>query len=282
MNCSHRTRWFSLAALGLAVSIGFPQTAKAQVVLYSANFSNPPFTDGTLVTVAVATDTTTPGQDNWLNSNAGLTNPIQVSNSASNGIVTLTTSGQDVRRVFNGGAGAAVTSGSVFLDAHVTVSASGTGDYALHLTDGGTTNFYDRVFFKASGAGFVMALGTSSGTTPTYGTTELPFGALTHLLARYDFVAGAGNDTGALYINPTTFDGSGDSPYVAATTQGTDATSIDAVALRQGSAASSPGLTVDDIQAFIVTPVPEPSSLVFGGLAVAGLLARLRKRWATV
>src|SRR5439155_4460162 len=126
---------------------------------------------------------------------------------------------------------------------------------------------YARTFFQASGSGFVMALGTSSGTTPTYGTTVEPFNTTIHILARYDFVAGAGNDTGALYVNPTTVDGSGDTPYVTATTQGTDATSIDALALRQGGATSSPTLTVDNFRAFTVTPVPEPSSLTLLGVA---------------
>jgi hypothetical protein len=265
------------AILATTVAIGFAQAASAQTVLYSTSFQAPTYTDGILNGSA---DTTTPGQDGWIITSGGQTNPITVSNSATNGMVSLTTNGQDVRRIFNGGAAAAVTSGSVFLDAHVTVNSALTGDYALHLGDGSTTLFYDRVFFKAGTTGFVMALGTSSGTTPTYGTTEFPFGTAIHVLARYDFVPGAANDTGALFINPTTFDGSGDTPYVAATTQGADATSIDAVYLRQGAAASSPTLTVDDMQAFVTTSVPEPSSLSLLGVAGVGLVVRRYRRKA--
>ena len=58
-----------------------------------------------------------------------------------------------------------------FLSADINVSAAGlgtTGDYFIHLDDGTTTNFFDRVFTKASGSDFVMAVSTSSGTTPTF------------------------------------------------------------------------------------------------------------------
>jgi hypothetical protein len=268
------------AILAATVAIGFVQSALAQPVpLYSTSFQSPTYSDGALAPVTVATDTTTPGQDGWLNTNAGLTNPIQVSNSATNGIISLTTSGQDVRHPLS----SSVSSGSIFLDAHVTVSAAGSGDYALHLSDAaGTNNFNARVFFKASGAGFVMAFGTGTGTTPTYGTTELPFGTLTHVLARYDFVAGTGNDTGALYINPTTFDGSGDTPYVGATTQGTDAVSLANVAFRQGGGNGvAPTLTVDDVQVFASSAVPEPTSFALvGGVVVAGVVSRLRRKSA--
>jgi hypothetical protein len=271
------------ASVAAAVVVGLAQTATAQVTtLYSTSFQSPTYSDGALAPVTVATDTTTPGQDGWLNTNAGLTNPIQVSNSATNGIVSLVAAGgQDVRRPLS----STVSSGSIFLDAHVTVSsATATGDYALHLSDAvGTANFNERVFFKASGAGFVMALGTGSGTTPTYGTTELPFGTLIHVLARYDFVTGGTtNDTGALFINPTTMDGSGDTPYVAATTQGTDAVSLANVALRQGGATSAPALTVDDLAVFATTPVPEPSSLALLGVAGGAMVIRRWRKGAAV
>jgi hypothetical protein len=262
----------SLAAI---VALASAQPAKAQITtLYSTNFNAPTYTDGLL---NPGTDTTTPGQDGWLHS-SGTTNFISVSNSATNGFVSLTTTGQDVRRLFDGAA--TVTSGSVFFDADVTVSAAqATGDYSLHFTDGGTSNFYGRTFFRSSGAGFQLALGTSSGTTPTYGTTELPFGTPFHLLVRYDIVPGLANDTGALFVNPTTVDGSGDTPYVLATNQGIDATSIAALALRQGAAANAATLTVDNYRAFV--PVPEPSSLVLlGAAAAAGMVRRFRRKTA--
>jgi PEP-CTERM motif len=253
------------------VLIGQTQSASAQVILYSTNFNAPTYVDGPLNTNI---DTITPGQDGWLNTSGGGTNNISVSNSASNGFVSLTTNGQDVRHLFNVGP---ITSTSVFFDADITVTAAqATGDYALHFSDGGTSLFYGRTYIRSSGSGFVMALGTSSGTAVNYGATELVFGQTYHILTRYDFVAGTGNDTGALFINPTTMDGSGDTPYVLATTIGLDAASINAIALRQGGATNSATLTVDNFRAF--SPVPEPSSLALAGLAGAALWFRRRRK----
>jgi len=262
------------AAAMIAAGACLARSAGA-AVLYSTGFSSPTYVDGPLNNPSPTTDTTTPGQDGWLNTNSGGTptvNPLSVSNSATNGIVSMATAGQDVRHPLSG----AVTSGSVYLDADINVSAAqATGDYFIHLGDGGTSNFYARTYVKSSGTGYVMALGTSSGTPVNYGTTVLPFGQTQHILVRYDFVAGTGNDTGALFINPTTADGSGDTPYVAATTIGTDATSIAGVYLRQGSATQSATLaSVDNI--VVTGTVPEPASLGFIG-AAALMLARRRR-----
>jgi len=257
--------------LGAALSIGalaLAAPATNASILYTTGFDAPTYTDGVLNSGA---DTTTPGQDGWL-STSGTTNLINVSNTATNGIVTMTTSGQDVRHPLAG----AVTSGSVYVDLDFSVSAAqATGDYFVHLGDGGTSNFNARTYVKSSGAGYVMALGTGAGTAVTYGATVLPFNTVEHALIRYDLVPGLLNDTGALYINPTTSDGSGDTPYVTATTIGTDATSIAAVYLRQGSATAAATLAeVDNIT--VNGTLPEPSCL--GLLAAAGLFAIRRRK----
>jgi hypothetical protein len=252
--------------------MGLTQSASAAVVLYLADFNAPTYSDAVL---NVGTDTVTAGQDGWLNTSGGGTNNITVSNSATNGFVTMTTSGQDVRHTFT-----AVTSGSVYFDADIKVTAAqATGDYALHFGDGGTANFNARTYIKSSGAGFVMAEGTGSGAA-TYGSTVLNFNQTYHVLVRYDINAGTANDSGALYINPTTEDGSGDTPYVNATLIGTDATSISGIYMRQGAAGSAASLTVDNYRAF-VEPVPEPTSIALLSFAGVGFGSRLLRRKKT-
>ncbi|MFL5327486.1 MAG: PEP-CTERM sorting domain-containing protein [Gemmataceae bacterium] len=269
-------RRFAVSAiLALAVSMGVTHSASAMVVLYSANFNAPTYTDGVLVSPTSATDSTTVGQDGWINT-SGNTNLIAVSNSATNGFVTMTSSGQDVRHTF-----APVNSGSVYFDADIKVTAAqATGDYALHFGDGGASNFNARTYIKASGAGFVMAEGTGSGTLVTYGSTVLNFNQTYHVLVRYDINAGTTNDSGAIYIDPTTEDGTGDTPYVNATLVGTDATSISAIYMRQGGATAAASLTVDNFRAF-VEPVPEPTSMALLGFAGIGLGSRLLRRKET-
>lgn len=240
---------------------GITSTVHAVTLVYSTNFNSPTYVDGALI-----------GQDDWVITGSTVTNLITVANTGSNGNVTLATTGQDVRRAFAAQTAIAVT--SVFLQADVTVTAAqATGDYFIHLGDNSTSNFYARTYIKSSGAGFQMALGTSSGTA-IYGTTVLDFNTLYTILARYDFVTGSLNDTGALFVNPTTTDGAGNTAYVAATTIGTDATSISSVSLRQGSTNNAPTVTVDNIIVSI-TPIPEPTVALLGGL---GLLTLLRRR----
>jgi MYXO-CTERM domain-containing protein len=245
-----------LAALA-AVFAG--STLAHATVLYSTDFNGPTYSDAALV-----------GQDGWLQTGTVVTNPLLVANTGTNGRVTLATSGQDVNRPYL----PAVTSDSIYLSADITITAAqATGDYFLHLSDGGASNFNARMFAKSSGAGFVMALGTGAGATPTYGATELAFGTTYHILARYDFVVGAGNDTGALFVNPADPFGVGDTAYAAATTQGTDATSLSAVCIRQGTAASAATVTIDNINVAVV-PGPAPLAL----LGLGGLVALRRRR----
>jgi hypothetical protein len=247
----------NIHALLVATAL-YAGSATAATVLYSTDFTAPTYSDGALI-----------GQDNWVLTNA-TTNPINVANTATNGTVTLVTSGQDVRRAF----APAQTSGSVYMTVEFTVAtAQATGDYFVHLGDNSTSLFYARTYIRSSGAGFVMALGTSFGTTTlTYGTTVLDFNTSYTMLARYDFVPGLGNDTGALFINPTDELGVGDTAYVLATTTGTDATTISSVSLRQGTASNAPGVTIDSI----TVAIPEPATTLLGALGIFGLIRRRR------
>lgn len=242
----------------LALSCFVLSEAHAATVLYSTDFNSPTYSDGGMI-----------GQDNWVITGSSVVNPVSVANTGTNGTVTLATTGQDVRHALASN----VTDGSVWLSASITVSSAGTGDYFLHLGDNGTSNFFARTYIQASGGGFVLALSTSSGSPVTYGTTVLNLNTAYTLLIRYDFVAGTANDTGALFVNPTTEYGTGDTAYVAATTIGTDAALISYVNLRQGTNGSASGVTVDNISVF----VPEPSSAALGGLGMLMLLRRRRR-----
>jgi hypothetical protein len=256
---SNWLRGFGVSAVLMSGLLG-ANVARADL-LYSTNFNGPLYTDGPLI-----------GQDGWAITGTTTTNPVAVSNTATNGSVALTTTGQDVNRPF-----ASTTSGSIFLSASITLSAAqATGDYFLHMSDGGTSNFYSRIYARSQDAGFTMAMGTSSGAGVTYGTAVLNFGQTYNILARYDIVSGAANDTGALYINPNDPFGNGDTPYVNATTIGTDAVGFAAVNLRQGTAGNASTLVIDNIAVNTITAVPEPTSLAL--LAVGGCVGLFAMR----
>ena len=247
---------FAAVALGSVISL--PATA-ALTVAYATNFNTPTYSDGALI-----------GQDQWVITGTSVVSPIAVAATVTNGNVTLAATGQDVRRVFTTIPAAGV--GSVFLTASISVgSVSATGDYFLHLGDGGASNFNARLYAKSSGVGYVMGVstGTLGTNTLTYGTEVVLLNTVQTVLIRYDFVTGLANDTGALFLNPTTEDGSGDTAYVAASTFGTDAVNIGGVYLRQGT--GGPVVTVDNLAVL----VPEPTSALLGAL---GFLAILRRR----
>lgn len=240
----------AIAALVLGTGV-----ANAAVV-YSTDFNAPTYADGALV-----------GQDGWLQTGTVTTNALQVANTGTDGNVSMTT-GQDANHPF-----AAITTDSVLLSADIVVNTVSTGgDYFLHLSDGGTSAFNARIYAKSDGAGgFVMAMGTAAGAA-VYGTTPLVLGVAYHITARYDFVSGTGNDTGELFVDPVGFVGPATS-YTLATTIGTDATSIAAVNLRQGSSSGAPSVTVDNI---VVEAVPAPGAIALLGLG--GLVASRRRR----
>ena len=250
---------FRKFAASLLVTASAAAPLHGVTFLYTTGFDGPGYTDGGLI-----------GQDGWTITGTSVVSPINVANTATDGTVTLTTTGQDVFRLFS----PTVVSDSVFMKFEMTVaSAQATGDYSIHLGDGGTSNFYARPYIKSSDAGFSMALATSSGTTGlVYGGT-LDFNTTYNILVRYDLVAGLANDTGALFVNPTTLSGSGDTAYVAATTLGADATILRSFNLRQGNGSNAAGLTIDDVAVFVV---PEPATALLSAVGLLGLLRRRR------
>ena len=262
-----RTTTVSLFATALVAAAMMTSAAQATLV-YSTDFNGPTYSDGLLA-----------GQDGWIVTSAGGTNDLTVANTATNGNVSMTTSGNDDRRLFPT---TALAGGSYYLSADITVSAAqATGDYFMHLGDGSTSIFNARTYIKSSGTGFVMALGTGAGTTGlNYGSTVLNFGTTYHVLVEYDMNPGTTNDTGAIFINPADPHGVGDTAYVAATLEGIDATSMDAVYLRQGTATNAPTLLIDNVAVDAVgaVPVPEPSTFILAALACFGSFGVVRRR----
>jgi trimeric autotransporter adhesin len=282
----NRTRQMVGAALMTCGALGAIATSSqgATVTLFTTGFdqaittSNPvAYHDGALA-----------GQNGWTAISGAGTNPEQVSNSATNGIVSLTTSGEDDAVPLGV---TTDTTDSVYLSADVNLSAAqATGDYFLHI--GSSTSIFGlHLYAKSSGAGYLLGITPSnlaSGATVGYGTTVLPFGTTEHVVLEYDFVSGASNDTAELFVNPSTgalppTDGLYASDSNAAGPAGAggvdNTTGFSTANVRQGSASAAPTETVDNIVVSGVAAVPEPASI---GLLIgaAGLVFGRRPRRA--
>jgi len=223
------------------------------------------------------------GQGPWAATAAALT-PMQVAN----GRAQLGTSGQDEFAPF--GAEVANADGTSFyygLTLNV-ISAQVNGDYFFHVSNpaGTTSLFYERLFARSSGAGFQLGFLDTSGTgsLTTWGPTELALNTDHRIVVGQNFIAGAVNDTFAVYVNPSdpTIEAN-NTAYLMHTWTSVNAETATyaAVNLRQGGAANSAAVLVDDIlvsKTFSdVTAVPEPSSIalaVIGGFALFGCLKR--------
>ncbi len=227
------------------------------------------------------------GDDSWTITGTSVVNPIQVSS----GRVPLANNGQDVNALI--GAPLTIADGtSFYIGVTINVSAAqGAGDYFLHTSPGpagNSTAFFERVFIKSSGSGFVLGYVETSGTgaTTTYGSTVLSFGTDYRAIVAYNKVAGALNDTASVYVNPTDNSVEGNNTaYLTSTWTSTspETNIVGTVNLRQGSATAGPTLVIDDLalsQSFSdVTVVPEPQSLaLLGGFGIlAWSFVRRRK-----
>lgn len=180
--------------------------------------------------------------------------------------------------------GSTVSSGSLYFSIALNVTSAPTGSSYIMAHTTGNTNYGTVVFTQASGAGYQIGLANrSSGATTTYDSTVYAVGSTVFLVGRYDFVSGTGNDTSALWINPSsaTF-GAGAAPSATLSASGgTDMTAISQFILR--GATGSPVSTVDGLRIGTtwasVTPaavvVPEPSTYAMG----LGLLALVGAVW---
>ncbi len=251
-----------VAGLGLAASAG-------AATIFSDTFSYP---NGALLPVPPATGPAVNG--GWVaTGTANATNPIQVTG----GVAVMLTSGQDGNSPFSSNFAHAdgdklVTS----LDVNVS-AAQASGDYFTHLGNTGDSSlFFQRLFVKSSGAGYVLGIiGSSvpSGGAPVYGGAVLGFGTSTHIDVTWNVLAGALNDTFDIAVNG--------SPYVTGaawtSTTGEPAGSLSTVNLRQGSGTAAATLTVDNIN-INYTPAVVPEPMALGLIAPAALMIARRRR----
>jgi trimeric autotransporter adhesin len=211
-------------------------------------------------------------------------NPVQVSS----GKALLLTSGQDVYAAFGSPYNPyTIADGtSFYIGLTLNVSAAqATGDYFLHVTPsaGNSSAFFERLYVKSSGAGFVLGYLETSGTggTANYGSTVWNFNTDYRAVIAYNALVGTVNDTASIYVNPTDLLVQGNNtPEISLdpwTTITAETNKVAAINLRQGSAANSATLSVDDLVVGTtfadVSAVPEPGTLTLA--TGAGLLLLL-------
>ncbi len=157
--------------------------------------------------------------------------------------VTMTTSGEDVNKTFT-----SVTSGSVYMSFLVNLSAAqATGDYFIGLFQTSAI-FPVRIYAKSDGVGGFF-FGVSKGnSTIAYETTARSFATTYFIVANYIFNGATTlDDVINLWVNPALGGTETTATIPNVTGTSTDATSIAAAYLRQGTAANASTQQVDAI-----------------------------------
>jgi hypothetical protein len=222
----------------------------------------------------------------WTITGTSVVNPLTVTGNS----LGILTTGQDAWGALTGVV-PATAGNSLFTGVDINVSAAqATGDYFLHLSDpaGTTTNFYQRLFVRSSGAGFQLGLQSNSGTGTliTYGSTVLNLGQNYRVVTSWDFVSGLANDVFNIYVDPTDATPGNNTPYLAGYTWTGNAEPLQLAAanFRQGTAANAPTLLADRLvvsnvfaDAALLTVIPEPAA-GFALIALAGMAGLARRR----
>lgn len=204
----------------------------------------------------------------WTAHSAGGTNAITVTTPGLNyaghpgsgvgNAVSMTTSGEDDNRPFT-----STSSGSVYMSFLVNVTAVQTaGDYFIGLFQNSSV-FPVRIYAKSDGAGGYFFGAGKGASTAVYETTQRTLGTTYFIVAKYTFNTGTTTDDVVdLWVNPAL--GGSETPGTIANITGTstDATSITAVYLRQGSASNAPTQQVDAILAGTTWADVTPSGAV--------------------
>jgi len=143
---------------------------------------------------------------------------------------------QDVNRTFT-----SVTTGNVYASTLVNLSAvSASGNYFYHFRDA-SGGFFGRVYAKDDGTGKILFGVREGGGTIVYGTTLFDLNTTYLLVLKYDLTAGAAS----IYVL-SAVTGTEPGTTEATSVDGTNATSIAAIALRQSG--GIPTCTVDGIR----------------------------------
>ncbi|MBA4311907.1 MAG: hypothetical protein C0417_04680 [Chlorobiaceae bacterium] len=156
----------------------------------------------------------------------------------------IDTTGQDLYKSFT-----SVTAGSVYSSFMVNISkVTTTGDYFTHFTQATTTNFRGRVYAKSSGGN--VSFGLMKGSTGTVAYTTATYALnTTHLVVlKYAFnTSTATDDSVYLFINPP-IGITEPTPDLRFGSTDADFSTLNAVALRQGTNTTMPRLSLDGIR----------------------------------
>jgi hypothetical protein len=271
-----RSRILSTALAALAALGAYSRSANAATYLME-DFST--YADGNLV-----------GQNDWTQLGGTATAPIQVSGGQ---VVIPAAVGDNQDAYHNNSAGSIAAPGvgttSIYVGLKMSVQTAPTVGFppnpsyfaALYTGDNASGFANERLFASASGSGYVLSgkVTGQAGAPFATGTTVLDFDTVYNIIVRANMVAGAGNDTLQVYVNPTQGDVNLETPYLTAVIgTGSDPTGIGSLVLSQFGNASTlaAGVTINSIvmaDSFAeAAMVPEPSSLLLAGVAGLALL----------
>ena len=158
--------------------------------------------------------------------------------------VSMTTSGEDDNKAFT-----AITTGSVYMSFLVNVSAAqATGDYFIGLFQS-TSIFPVRIFAKSDvAAGYFFGVSKGASVPAVYETTPRVFGTTYLVVTNYIYNSGTTTDDVInVWVNPALGAAEPAASIPGVTGTSTDATTIGAVYLRQGTAANASTQVVDAI-----------------------------------
>ncbi|REK17300.1 MAG: PEP-CTERM sorting domain-containing protein [Planctomycetota bacterium] len=280
-------RQLGFAALAAALLVGL-STDRADATIYlMEDFST--YTDGDLV-----------GQNGWTQRGGTSSAPIQVSGGS---VVMPAPAGINQDAYINNSAGTIPAPGvgttTVYMGYKMSVQSAPTVDFtsttpsyfsATYTGDDASGFANERIFTSASGSGFVFSAKVTGQAAAPFGTgvDVLSFNTDYNVIVRADMVAGPGNDTVSIYVNPTSGDVNLETPYVTVGVGGgSDPAGIGSLVLSQFEIPGAVLQSAVTIHSIVMADtfaeasmIPEPSSFLLAGMAgVIGLgYYRVRRR----